>query len=512
MSRARRFTTGLGVGYFGLAIAAVCGLWVTRFLLDELGSYEYGLWLVAVQALGYLSLLDLGIQDILPREIATATGKSKGLEGGYDITAVVSQMSAIAIAQLPLVAAVSLLVVFLLPEQWETFRRPAVLVAGGFTLTFPFRIFHAALKGLQDLGYASAMVTLGWIAGAVTTVVLVAAGYGLSGVAVGWVTNQATVATGSWVRLRVRFPEALPRASMISVDGALGKVRRSLWASVSQVAHTLHNGSDVLMIGAVLGPAAAVPYVITGKLITLLRNLPSAAGLAVQPVLSELRAGERPPRVHQAATAVTEGMLIFSGMLSCMVLGVNKGFVEWWVGDEHWGGLVLTVVILLRVVVGHWSLTHNMLLFAYGYDRRRGLTDLLAGVLSVVVSIPLIARFGIIGAPLGWFVGTLAVKVPANLVTLAHESELLLRGLLGAQWHWSWRFVLSAAVAVALALVWTPVQILTIGATAAGLAAIYEFLMVPRLLSEPLAQYLHPALTELLSRTPRWLRTEKPST
>ena len=168
------------------------------------------------------------------------------------------------------------------------------------------------------------------------------------------------------------------------------------------------------------------------------------------------------------------------------------------------------MVILLRVVVGHWSQTHNMLLFAYGYDRRRGLTDLVAGALSVAVSIPLIARLGIIGAPLGWFVGMLGVRVPANLITLANESEISIRAFLGAQWHWSWRFVVSAAVAGALALVWTPVQILTIGATAAGLAAIYGFLMVPRLLSEPLVLYLHPTLTELISRTPRWLRTEKP--
>ena len=194
-----------------------------------------------------------------------------------------------------------------------------------------------------------------------------------------------------------------------------------------------------------------------------------------------------------------------------MVLGVNEGFVEWWVGDEHWGGLVLTVVILLRAVVEHWSVTHSMLLFAYGYDRRLALTALVAGALSVAVSIPLIARLGIIGAPLGWFVGTLGVKVPANLIALANESESSIRELLGAQWHWYWRFTLSVAVAVALALVWTPGQILTIGATAAGLAAIYGFLMVPLLLSEPLALYLHPTLTEVLSRTPRWLRAEKPS-
>ena len=290
MSRTRRFATGLGVGYLGLAITAVGGLWLTRFLLDELGRHEYGQWLVAIQALGYLTLLDLGITAILPREVATVTGNSKASEGGYDITAVVSQMSAIVIAQLPLVAAVCLLVVVLLPEQWETFRLPAAIVAAGFTFTFPLRVFHATLRGLQDLGYASAMVTLGWIVGTATTIVLILSGYGLSGLAVGWVTNQAIVATGSWVRLRVRFPEALPRPSMVSMEGTLGKVSRSLWASASQVAHVLQSGSDVLLVGALLGPAAVVPYVITGKLITLLSNLPAAAVPAVQPALSELRA------------------------------------------------------------------------------------------------------------------------------------------------------------------------------------------------------------------------------
>ena len=48
---------------------------------------------------------------------------------------------------------------------------------------------------------------------------------------------------------------------------AKGYVARSLWVAVSQTAQVLLNGTDVMIIGALLGPAAVVPYACTGKLI-----------------------------------------------------------------------------------------------------------------------------------------------------------------------------------------------------------------------------------------------------
>ena len=62
------------------------------------------------------------------------------------------------------------------------------------------------------------------------------------------------------LRLAVRFPGAMPRRLVPRELGATRDyVVRSVWVSVSQIAQVLLNGTDVMIVGALLGPAAVVP-------------------------------------------------------------------------------------------------------------------------------------------------------------------------------------------------------------------------------------------------------------
>jgi len=74
MSRTRRFVSSALLGYAYQAAALVTGLWMAPFLLGRLGQHDYGLWLVGLQILTYMALLDFGIVALLPRELAYATG------------------------------------------------------------------------------------------------------------------------------------------------------------------------------------------------------------------------------------------------------------------------------------------------------------------------------------------------------------------------------------------------------------------------------------------------------
>ena len=70
----------LGYG-FQVAVALV-GLVLAPFLLGRLGAHDYGLWLVVAQVLGLLGLLDLGVNAILGREVAAASGGAEPSHGG----------------------------------------------------------------------------------------------------------------------------------------------------------------------------------------------------------------------------------------------------------------------------------------------------------------------------------------------------------------------------------------------------------------------------------------------
>ena len=74
-SRLRRFVAGLSLGYIHAVLTIAVGLWLTPFLLRHLGSHDYGLWLLGAQVLVFLSLMDIGIVQLIPRDVAVAAGR-----------------------------------------------------------------------------------------------------------------------------------------------------------------------------------------------------------------------------------------------------------------------------------------------------------------------------------------------------------------------------------------------------------------------------------------------------
>jgi len=504
MSRTTRLLHGVAFGYANQVLVTLVGIWLTAFLLGRLGQADYGVWLVGTRILGYLLLLDVGVVALLPREIAFATGRAGGAAVATDLAEIVGRTARIVLWQTPLVAIASLVIWVFLPTEWEPLRLPLAAVLVVFVLTFPARVFHGALSGLQDLAYLGATYTVTWLLGTGMTVGLVLAGWGLYALAVGWAVSQGLSSAIWWVRLRRAFPTALPHG-LPAFSGAPLRERlgRGLWISVAQVAQVLLQGTDLLIIGKLLGPNAVVPYFCTAKVLTVLANQPQLLAQTAQPALSELRTSADRHRLRQVCVALTRAILVLSGGVVCLVLLVNQGFVVWWVGAAQYGGFWLTAVLAAGMLLRHWNMTTVYSLFALGHDKRISITTLVDGAVTVVASVLLTRAYGLLGAALGTVAGVLMVGLPVNLRLLAKETAASVSRLALELWPWAWRFVLGAAAALAISRVWVPVTLPALVAATALCGIGYLGLMWPLALQEPLGQYVRPRLAALRRLTNR---------
>ncbi|MBI2614394.1 MAG: oligosaccharide flippase family protein [Gemmatimonadetes bacterium] len=498
MSRTTRLLQGVAFGYANQVLVTLVGIWLTAFLLGRLGQADYGVWLVGTRILGYLLLLDVGVVALLPREVAFATGRAGGLAQATDLPGIIGRTARIVGWQTPLVAIASLLVWLLLPTEWEALRAPLAAVLVVFVLTFPARVFHAALSGLQDLAYLGGTYTATWIVGTGMTVGLVLAGWGLYALAVGWAVSQGLSSAIWWVRLRRRFPTAVPRRRpTFSAEPLRDRLGRGLWISAAQVAQVLLQGTDLLIIGALLGPNAVVPYFCTAKVLTVLANQPQLLAQTAQPALSELRTSADRHRLREVCVALTRAILVLSGGVVCLVLLVNQGFVAWWVGSAQYGGFWLTLALVAGMLLRHWNMTAIYSLFALGHDKRISITTLVDGAVTVVASVLLTRAYGLLGAALGTIVGVVVVGLPANLTLLAQETAASVSRMVMALWPWAWRFALAAATVLAVSRAWVPRTLpALVAATLLGGAG-YLGLMWPLALQEPLGQYVRPRLAAL---------------
>lgn len=493
MSRTRRFLGGLSLAYVNQAAVMLTGLWLARFYIAHLGVSNYGLWLAGTQLVSYLMLMDLGIVALLPREVAYSVGREGGAT--QEIATIVGESARVVLWQTPAVGVLALLLWLTVPAQWAPLRMPLLAIMAVFTATFPLRVFVATLEGLQDLAFLGSVQFAAWAANVLTSVALIASGWGLGSLAVGWLALQAITVTSAYFRLKLRYgfalPSLLPKLTFAQVRTFF---RRGFWLSVAQVAQSLVGGTDLLIVTYVLGPEVTVVYALTGKLVSVLANQPQLVMNAASPAISELRASGNYPRLVVVSICLTRVMMIGSGLVACVILAVNQRFVGWWMGPDKYGGLALTCFLLAVMLVRHLNHTLVASLICYGRERSISLTTLADGFVTVVAAFAGIHLIGIIGAPLGSLIGASLIAVPRNLTHLAHEMHVSIGLLLGPLVPWLWRFAIVAAVAQSLSQTSLLRTLPGMFAVAAAVGIGYCALLLPLLLRDPLGEYTRPIL------------------
>jgi O-antigen/teichoic acid export membrane protein len=510
MGRTQRIIHGIGFGYAGQVLATLVGLWLTPFLLMRIGKHDYGLWLVGTQLIFYVGLLDLGVMALLPRETAFATGRAGNISEAKDLPSIVGQTARLVFWQTPLVAIAAVIVWLFLPVDWAGLQQPIGVVLAAFVFTFPLRIFGALLQGLQDFSFLGKTNIVAFIISNAVTIALVLAGFGLYALAFGWATLQMINAGANWYRLRKHFPGVLPSSiPKLRSDVVRVQLKQGFWISSNQIAQVLLTGTDLLIIGKLFGPLAVVPYACTAKLISVMSNQPQLLIQAAGPALSQMRAGESRDRLPQVCIALAQAMLMISGAVVCVVLAVNQGFVARWVGAEQFGGLALTALITLSMLLRHWNVTLGYALFSFGHEKRLCATALADGLITVGAIAAFVSLFGIVGAPLGSLLGVSCISLPLNVRALAREANVPFKELIRPLLPWFGRFAVLAVAAGAMARVWSPATLPLIGLTVAAVGLVYALAMFPVALREPLGSYVRPRLPKFGLRVLRSLRAEE---
>jgi hypothetical protein len=215
--------------------------------------------------------------------------------------------------------------------------------------------------------------------------------------------------------------------------------------------------------------------------------------------------------MFQVSAALSQTTLAVSGLVACLVLTVNQGFVTWWVGPDQFAGVGLTLLMLAAMLARHFNTTNVYALFCFGHERRLALTALGDGLLTIAAGFGFVAAFGMAGGPLAALTGVLVVSVPLNLRALSAETGVGTRALFTSLAPWAIRFGAVAATAGVAGAVLKPSTFLTLGLTVGAAAALYALAVVTPLLRSPAGVYLQPIIAGIGRRMtparlrPRWL-------
>jgi O-antigen/teichoic acid export membrane protein len=257
--------------------------------------------------------------------------------------------------------------------------------------------------------------------------------------------------------------------------------------------------TDLLIVGGALGAATVVVYSSTSKLITVLQNQPQTFAAMALPGLTQMKASEERKRVQQTMTSLTQGMLLLTGGVFCVVLAVNRQFVTFWLGPQFFGGMRLTLLVLLSFLAGQVDYTLVIAMFAFGHEKFMSIRMLVCRAVSVVLASIFVRHFGMEGVPLGLLCGVLFVAIPADVYILIREFEISVFQLFRPYIPFLWRFALVGGIGVALMLRFGKPTLWSVVIGAISVGALYLLVVFPYVWRSPLRIYIESTVTALRS-------------
>ena len=402
------------------------GLIVTPILVRGLGQSLFGIWQVLGQLLGYLSATDGRPTDALRLVVANRVG----LDDEGTMRRHVGSALVVWLLFLPIALVAGSVLIWLAPSLTKvdaalapTVRFAAALLFLQFVLAtlsaVPESVLRGSNLGYKRMGLQSALQVLGGI----FSVVAVVLGFGLVGLGLAQVALAAVTAACFWLlakRYVSWFGVAKPQRIHVK-----GMVRTSGWLAIGDLVAKLLIASDVVILGAVLSPAAATPYVLTGYASRTALGILVLGTMGAMPGLG----GVMGQGQHERAAALRTELLWLTWLAST-VLGVamlvwNRSFVGLWVGPEQYAGLLPNVLLVVATVQTAFIRCDSYILDAALRPRLRVMVGAVTAVVTIVVCVLLTREFGLAGLCIGVVAGRLVqtIAYPAIVRQMLAQEE-----------------------------------------------------------------------------------------
>jgi O-antigen/teichoic acid export membrane protein len=358
MSRLKNFSRNLATSYLQLGVNVIYSLVSVPLILHWLPKTEFGLWVLLVQIMGYMALVDLGMTAAVSRLLVDH--KDERANGNYgsllQTAALVSLAQAAIIFLLVMLAAPLLAGLMKIPAEHEKVFILLLRMQGIITaFNFLFRPFSLMLYAHQRMDVQACNDMLNLLGSLGLLVLFLTRGGGISA----FIYANAIMAVCSpfflfWNCRRLGF---LPRA------GEWGRISRQIFREALNYGTSVfffNLGSQMLMasqtivVSRALGFESAAVWSIGSKMFNLAVPLVCRPNGAALPGLYEMQARgelERLKKRFQSVVLLTASLGAFLGVSLALC---NSLFVTvWTAGKINW-------LPLNDVLLGIWLLVISL--------------------------------------------------------------------------------------------------------------------------------------------------------
>lgn len=408
---------GVGANAVGHAISAANSIILVPVFLASWGSQSYGEWLALSAAIGYLTLLDFGIQTYVVNRMCQAYAQGRLDDLHRDLHSSLRVFLAVAVIGL------AGLLAFVVLAPLDAIFNLRVTSQGTAALTFLLLgvnvLLNAIPMGLvgglyratgayprgQMMGNAFRLLQLA------VTVTVASLRLSMAVLALSWVFVNAVVITVILLDLRRFRPEVSVSLRLGSIQHGMSLMGPALLFLLIGLAAAASLQGTVLIINWFLGGVAVVQFTTTRTMANVIPQSMSVVSSAFWPELTAIEAyGEkgRLARLSQSLVKVNVSFAVVTGLLLHFV---GPDLYQLWTGRQVSFELVLLDIMLAQVVLMAFWNTCGLPLMATNRQGAYACWMLVNALVTLAFAAVLVRPWGTVGVAFG----SLAADVMCSL-------------------------------------------------------------------------------------------------
>lgn len=449
--RARHIARNVLFNWFGTAANMAVGFFLSPFVLHRLGNVVFGVWTLAVSAVGYMALLDLGMQNSVLRFVSQGHIRKDHQSASETISAALwvrIQISGLIVVLSAILAAIFPFVFKIAPDLVGDARKAIMLIGATTAISMSVGVVGGVLSALNryDLqNYIGLLQTAIRVTGAV---IVLRRGHGI--VAIG-LTELAAVLISSlvviWVARRL-YPELQMKLNKPKTETLKKIWSYSSYVFLTSVAVLLVYQTDNLIVGAFISTTAVTFYAIANSLCRYVTQVVGSMANTFMPAASTYDAAGDAAGLLMLYKNGTRATLMVS--LPVMITLILRGpaFIGLWMGPQYSrdSGTVL-IILGIPLIFAFSNRTATAIAFGVEKHKTSAQWAIGEGIANLILSVVLVQRYGIYGVAIGTMIPSLFAQL---VLWPGYVSKLVGLSRSEVMWKiWAPMFLSSIPFAVA---------------------------------------------------------------
>ena len=403
----------ISTGYLLFVISNLIGLVLTPFILRHVTNAEYGLYVVSLDIIAWVGLVQFGTASVLGPKIAAFLGKPEAYRDQ------INQMASTAFFMQILYAFAGMLLFFLVSTYLLDMASLVLKSGRQFSIILGLcafcailnQVFSAMIIATKRLYLDSLIQIMATALNAILVVVFIDR-LGLMALAYVLLISNVLVLVRSYLLVKRLFPGLVLSLKLFERRDLNFLFGNGIYLAIGGFSMLLITRFDNFIIGKMISLEVVTYFYITGKLFYLLNQILSRLINNFRPYISQYNGAGQFKHIADFYLASNRLLLVACPLLAVLVVTSNKAFVSLWISERYYLGLPITMLLGINFIVQLIVLPPRAILASTLYQvKAHSALKVVEAVCKVGLALLLMRWWGVSGLVVATIVSTFIFSV-----------------------------------------------------------------------------------------------------